>query len=322
MLPAASAGATFHEAITSGKFHGVIRPTTPSGSRKVMSTPPATGIVWPEQALGRAGVVAEASRATIPISPRASAIGLPALRASSVASSSASASSASARPRSSVARSPGATARQAGNAAFARGDRGVGLLEPRPAGSRPSPRSVAGSITCDHARRSPAPGDGCALAPPRRAPRSPGSSRPPRCARATPEREAPARAARSPRSGRPGSAQPRRDEALAELGRRPGGGGSGRRAARRPAARAGERAGLEPHLVVAEAARAVCDVPSSASARCWSSVPPQGDVEQLHPAADPEHRHVALQRPPRPARSRSGRARARCPWSRGSGSAP
>ena len=37
-VPAASAGATFHEAITSGKFHGVIRPTTPSGSRKVMST--------------------------------------------------------------------------------------------------------------------------------------------------------------------------------------------------------------------------------------------------------------------------------------------
>ncbi len=47
VLPAASAGATFHEAITSGKFHGTIIPTTPSGSRKVMSTPPATGIVFP-----------------------------------------------------------------------------------------------------------------------------------------------------------------------------------------------------------------------------------------------------------------------------------
>ena len=60
VLPAARAGATFHEAITSGKFQGVIRPTTPSGSRKVMSTPPATGIVRPEQALGSARVVAEA----------------------------------------------------------------------------------------------------------------------------------------------------------------------------------------------------------------------------------------------------------------------
>ncbi len=47
VLPAASAGATFQEAIVSGKFQGAIRPTTPSGSRKVMSTPPATGIVLP-----------------------------------------------------------------------------------------------------------------------------------------------------------------------------------------------------------------------------------------------------------------------------------
>ncbi len=33
-LPAASAGAIFHAAISSGKFHGMIWPTTPSGSRK------------------------------------------------------------------------------------------------------------------------------------------------------------------------------------------------------------------------------------------------------------------------------------------------
>lgn len=31
-LPAASAGASFHTAISSGKFHGMICPTTPSGS--------------------------------------------------------------------------------------------------------------------------------------------------------------------------------------------------------------------------------------------------------------------------------------------------
>src|ERR1700737_5503306 len=33
-LPAASAGAIFHAAISNGKFHGIIWPTTPSGSLK------------------------------------------------------------------------------------------------------------------------------------------------------------------------------------------------------------------------------------------------------------------------------------------------
>jgi hypothetical protein len=33
-LPAASAGASFHAAIRIGKFHGMICPTTPSGSWK------------------------------------------------------------------------------------------------------------------------------------------------------------------------------------------------------------------------------------------------------------------------------------------------
>ena len=35
VLPAASAGATFHDASSSGKFHATIAPTTPSGSRRV-----------------------------------------------------------------------------------------------------------------------------------------------------------------------------------------------------------------------------------------------------------------------------------------------
>ena len=49
MLPAASAGATFHEAISSGKFQGTISPTTPIGSRRVRSSPGLdTGIVWPK----------------------------------------------------------------------------------------------------------------------------------------------------------------------------------------------------------------------------------------------------------------------------------
>ncbi|MNR63848.1 hypothetical protein D3C85_1862950 [compost metagenome] len=33
-LPAASAGASFHTAMRMGKFHGMIWPTTPSGSLK------------------------------------------------------------------------------------------------------------------------------------------------------------------------------------------------------------------------------------------------------------------------------------------------
>jgi len=48
-LPAASAGATFQEAIVSGKFQGTIRATTPTGSRRVKSRPGAlTGIVSPK----------------------------------------------------------------------------------------------------------------------------------------------------------------------------------------------------------------------------------------------------------------------------------
>ena len=47
VLPAASAGAIFQAAIVSGKFHGVMSATTPSGSRTVNAWPPPTGIVSP-----------------------------------------------------------------------------------------------------------------------------------------------------------------------------------------------------------------------------------------------------------------------------------
>ena len=47
VLPAAMAGPIFHAAIIIGKFHGAIRPTTPSGSGKVRFTPLATGNVLP-----------------------------------------------------------------------------------------------------------------------------------------------------------------------------------------------------------------------------------------------------------------------------------
>ena len=48
VLPHASAGASFHDAITSGKFHGVIAPTTPTGSRSVYEKMPGSaGFVVP-----------------------------------------------------------------------------------------------------------------------------------------------------------------------------------------------------------------------------------------------------------------------------------
>ena len=82
----------------------------------------------------------------MPISPRASEIGLPALRASSVARSSARSSIALASRWSSAERSPGATARQAGNARLARST--AASVSSTPArGSSAITCSVAGSIT-------------------------------------------------------------------------------------------------------------------------------------------------------------------------------
>ncbi len=52
VFPAASAGAKPQAAIGIGKFHGTITPTTPSGSWKVTSVPPATGICRPKSRSG------------------------------------------------------------------------------------------------------------------------------------------------------------------------------------------------------------------------------------------------------------------------------
>ena len=46
-LPAARAGARPQDRIGIGKFHGTMRPTTPSGSWNVTFRPPATGICRP-----------------------------------------------------------------------------------------------------------------------------------------------------------------------------------------------------------------------------------------------------------------------------------
>ena len=52
--PAASAGAMPQDRIGIGKFHGTIRPTTPTGSWKVTFSPPGTGICWPMSRSGAA----------------------------------------------------------------------------------------------------------------------------------------------------------------------------------------------------------------------------------------------------------------------------
>ena len=54
VLPAASAGPIFQEAMVSGKFHGTMSPTTPSGSRTVNPSPPDTGMVSPSRRSGAA----------------------------------------------------------------------------------------------------------------------------------------------------------------------------------------------------------------------------------------------------------------------------
>src|SRR6266567_4089512 len=56
-LPAASAGAIFHAPISSGKFHGIIWPTTPSGSLKwyaivslsIVEIAPSSALMQPEK---------------------------------------------------------------------------------------------------------------------------------------------------------------------------------------------------------------------------------------------------------------------------------
>ncbi len=54
VLPAARAGAIPQAMIGMGKFHGTMMPTTPSGSWKVTSRPPGTGICRPNIRSGAA----------------------------------------------------------------------------------------------------------------------------------------------------------------------------------------------------------------------------------------------------------------------------
>ena len=54
VFPEASAGAMPQAKIGIGKFHGTIRPTTPTGSWNVTFSPPATGICLPISRSGAA----------------------------------------------------------------------------------------------------------------------------------------------------------------------------------------------------------------------------------------------------------------------------
>ena len=51
VLPQTSAGASFHDGIAIGKFHGVIAPTTPTGWRTDMLnlSGSSDGVVWPHR---------------------------------------------------------------------------------------------------------------------------------------------------------------------------------------------------------------------------------------------------------------------------------
>ena len=50
MQPVASAGASFQAAMSSGKFHGMIWPTTPTGSGRVKDRN------WPDAARAESGI--------------------------------------------------------------------------------------------------------------------------------------------------------------------------------------------------------------------------------------------------------------------------
>ena len=88
-LPYASAGAIFHAGIASGKFHGVIMPTTPTGSRVISTVRPGrtdgTSSPFARSASPAKNLKIDPARAA---SPMPSGLVLPSSRDSSVPSSS------------------------------------------------------------------------------------------------------------------------------------------------------------------------------------------------------------------------------------------
>ena len=131
VLPAASAGATFHEAITSGKFQGDDQPD--DAERLAEGHVDAAGDRdrLPEQALRRAGVVAEAldDHPDLAAGVADRLAGVARLERRQLLGR-----ARRARPRAAAAAPPGrpgATARQRREGGLRRGDRGVGLLDAR-----------------------------------------------------------------------------------------------------------------------------------------------------------------------------------------------
>ena len=227
----------------------------------------------------------------MPISPRASEIGLPALRASSRASSSTFSSSAFARRCSRAERSAGATARQAGKASFARET--AASVSSTPAwGTSAMTSAVAGSTNLDQPDASRSRGSGRARdrASSTSAPTTRLRSSSSGC-QSTPT--ANALSGSSIASTSPSSAQPARDDALAELieplvVRRLHLGALGADHPRR------QRARLEPDAVVREHAGRV--PVEREIVEMLGERPALDHVQHLHAAADAQHGHVALER--------------------------
>ena len=228
---------------------------------------------------------------------------MPALRASIRARLSCSAASASARRWISVARSPGVTSRQAGNAALARATAASTSSTPA-RGTSAIGRAVAGSITerrhaasfrpqahKEQRTRSPARA--------RRGDQRRDDLRRLVLLRVPDDAEGEAAVGQLDRLDdlvvdRPAAdlePLPQPVHALVVVRHHQQAVGPGRPAGQRPA--------RQPHLVGAEGAgdRAVAAV-ADRFGQVLVERPADRHVDQLHPAADPQHRHVALQRPP------------------------
>ena len=240
----------------------------------------------------------------MPTSPRAPAIGLPTLRDSIRASSSPCSSTSVARRRSRRARSAGATARQAGNAALAPRDGGVGLLGPgalelgdRLLGGRVQHRRAPG---CSFARGT--------RAPRRRARSKSASSSPSSGCQSTPSGEALAGILERLDGAVLG---PRRlDEPLADAA----GALMVVRLDRRAVAEQRRRAGCPGSTSTSWSANTpgvcLCFSSPTTSGRCWTRSPPRATFSTCEPrqtASTGMSRSSAAVSSASSARSRSGR---------------
>ena len=283
----------------------MISATTPSGSRNVIATPPATGIVSPSVRSARAGVVAERvddhAHLAARVADRLAGVArLEHARASSLLGR-------RARRRAGAAAARGRPARPR-----ARPGRRPSRARPRRrpprrprAGSRPAPpRWPARARSSVTARRCRASSTSAAIS---------GDVSSASGCHCTPSAKRLRRDPRSPRAGRRPSPS-RSPRGRRRSRRRPGGGATSSACTSSPRGARGQRAVGEPHVVVG-VSNAPGDAPVVLVADVVGQVLDQraaaGDVHHLHAAADAEERHVALQRARAPSASsnasRSGR---------------